>query len=73
MGFVQRMLRREARYETANPCPRCGVPAAVDAEICDACGWDLSDGHRAAVAGGGLREPVPDAGEDAASEPQAGA
>ena len=49
MGLVQRLLHREAPPQT--PCPRCGIPAPGDADVCAACGWDLSDGYRSEAVG----------------------
>jgi hypothetical protein len=41
--LLQRLRRREPPNET--PCPRCGVPAPVDAVECKACGWDLRESY----------------------------
>ena len=46
---LPRFLRREEPHETN--CPRCGVPAPINALECTACGWDLRDAYHGPVAG----------------------
>jgi hypothetical protein len=39
------------------PCPRCGVPVALDAAECAVCGWDPHDAFDHAVTDSGRSLP----------------
>lgn len=41
MTLFDRFLRREAPPE--QQCPRCGIPAPAEVNVCSACGWDLRE------------------------------
>jgi predicted RNA-binding Zn-ribbon protein involved in translation (DUF1610 family) len=38
-------LSRRRDVPQEQQCPRCGIPAPMDAQVCTACGWDLMEAY----------------------------
>jgi predicted amidophosphoribosyltransferase len=43
MGFLSRIRRNDEPEEQI--CPKCRMPAPVEAETCPECGWDLREAY----------------------------